>query len=176
MSQTVAESRLRPKEFHFPLDVRWKCGRKVTVSVDGKTPLDITPPPVFRGREPDVWSPEDLFVAAVASCLAVTFTGLAERNGLAFDELSVAADGTAGQRVDGHFGFTRVELELRLRVGPGDGELARQLAAKAEEDCLVSASFDLPVDVSTAIAERDGWAGAGEIVGAPRRENGPPLR
>jgi organic hydroperoxide reductase OsmC/OhrA len=151
----TTETRIRPKSFHFPLAVDWAGGRKVTVLVADKAPLDVAPPPVFRGTEPDVWSPEDLFVAAAASCLAVTFTGLAERSGLVFDRLAVRADGTAGSREDGHFGFTRVELELRVAVAAADAALARSLCEQAEENCLVSASFDLPVDVAIMIDEID---------------------
>ena len=92
---------VRPKEFHFPVAVEWIGERRVAAHVDGKPPIEITPPPVFRGTDPSTWSPEDFFVAAAASCLAVTFTGLAERAGVTYTSLSVAADGIAGQRSDG---------------------------------------------------------------------------
>jgi len=143
--------RVRPKEFHFPLAVRAARGRTVTVEVDGKQPLDVAPPPVFRGVDPAVWSPEDLFVAAAASCLAVTFTGLAERAELAFESLEVSADGVAGVRADGPFGFTRVLLELRVAAAPDDVERARELAEQAEATCLVSASLALPVEVTVSV-------------------------
>lgn len=141
---------MKTKEFHFPLAVEWAGGRKVTVRVDGKEPLDVTPPPVFRGTEPDVWSPEDLFVAAAAACLAVTFTGLAERAGLDYERLSVDADGVAGRRDDGRFGFTRVGL--RLEIDAADAALAHELAEQAEANCLVSASFALPVELEIVVA------------------------
>ena len=73
---------MRAKEFHFPLSVEWIGGRRVRAAVDGKHSLDVATPPEFRGTDPDVWSPEDLFVSAAASCLAVTLAGLAEREGL----------------------------------------------------------------------------------------------
>jgi hypothetical protein len=55
---------VRAKEFHFPLSVEWTGDRRVTVHVAGRHVIEVTPPPL---------------VAAAASCLAVTFTGLAER-------------------------------------------------------------------------------------------------
>ena len=136
--------RTRPKEFRFPLDVHWVGDRKVEATVEGKAPLEVAPPPVFRGTEPDVWSPEDLLVAAAASCLAVTFTGLAQREGLAFDALDIAASGLAGPRDDGRFGFTRVEIELTVSVAAEDAAAAAEIAARAEATCLVSASLALP--------------------------------
>ena len=146
--------RVRPKEFHFPLAVRAARGRTVTVEIEGKRPLDVAPPPVFRGVDPEVWSPEDLFVAAAASCLAVTFTGLAERAGVAFESLEVGADGVAGVRADGPFGFTHVLLELRVAAAPDDVERVRELAAQAEATCLVSASLALPVEVTVSVEAR----------------------
>ncbi len=59
------------RDYRFPVDV-WDGDRRTTATVEGKQPLDIATPPVFRGTDPDVWSPEDTFVAAAASCLAVT--------------------------------------------------------------------------------------------------------
>jgi organic hydroperoxide reductase OsmC/OhrA len=71
------------REFRFPVSVDWEGDRLTTAYVDGKHPLSIATPPEFRGTEPDVWSPEDLFAAAAASCLAVTIAALAEPQGVA---------------------------------------------------------------------------------------------
>jgi organic hydroperoxide reductase OsmC/OhrA len=135
---------VRAKEFHFPLTVEWIGERQVAARVAGKPVIEIAPPPVFRGTDPSAWSPEDFLVAAAASCLAVTFTGLAARAGLNYTMLKVDADGVAGSRDDGRFGFTR--LLLRLQVETHEAEEARRLAKQAEETCLVSASLDLPVE------------------------------
>jgi organic hydroperoxide reductase OsmC/OhrA len=137
---------VRAKEFHFPLSVEWTGGRRVLARVEGKPSVEIAPPPEFHGTDPDVWSPEDFFVAAAASCLAVTFTGLAERQGLAVEKLTVGGDGVAGRRTDGAFGFTRLGLRLEVEVDGADRDLARELADRAEGTCLVSASLDLPVE------------------------------
>jgi organic hydroperoxide reductase OsmC/OhrA len=146
------------KEFHFPIEVEWLAGRKVVTRVSGKREIEVMPPPVFKGTEPSVWSPEDFFVAAAASCLAVTLTGFAEREGLAVRRLHVSADGVAGMRDDDHFGFRRIELRLSITTDPGQEALALELAEKAEEACLVTASLDLPasleVQVSTAAEDR----------------------
>jgi organic hydroperoxide reductase OsmC/OhrA len=137
---------VRPKEFHFPLTVEWIGERRVAARVEGKPTIEITPPPVFRGTDPATWSPEDFFVAAAASCLAVTFTGLAARAGLTYTKLKVDADGVAGIRNDGRFGFTRLLLRLEVETDPGEEAQARQLAERAEQTCLVSASLNLPVE------------------------------
>jgi organic hydroperoxide reductase OsmC/OhrA len=142
----MAAAAVRPKEFHFPLAVEWLGERRVAAHVEGKRPIEIVPPPEFRGTDPSTWSPEDFFVAAAASCLAVTFTGLAARAGLRYTALRVGGDGVAGLRADGRFGFTRLLFRLEVETDPADEPQARSLAAKAEETCLVSASLDLPVE------------------------------
>jgi organic hydroperoxide reductase OsmC/OhrA len=149
-----AKPGMRPKEFHFPVSIEWIGERRVAAHVQGKPPIEITPPPVFRGTDPSTWSPEDFLVAAAASCLAVTFTGLAARAGLTYTSLKVDADGTAGQRSDGRFGFTRLVLRLEVETDPQDADNARQLADKAEQTCLVSASLNLPVETVIEVRHR----------------------
>lgn len=138
---------VRPKEFTFPLDVEWAGGRQVLACVGGKPEVPVGPPVEFRGTDPSVWSPEDLFVASAATCLAVTFTGLAERAGIHLASLHVGGSGTVGNRDDGRFGFTAVRLTMRVVVAPTDVDVAEGLARKAEDTCLVAASFALPVHV-----------------------------
>jgi len=142
----VSAAAVRPKEFHFPLSVEWAGDRRVTARVDGKPAIEITAPPVFRGTDPTAWSPEDFFVAAAASCFAVTFTGLAARAGLEYTRLAVDADGVCGMREDGRFGFTRLLLRMTLQTDPAEEERARGLAEEAEATCLVSVSLDVPVE------------------------------
>lgn len=150
--QQAGSRTVRSKEFHFPLAVEWLGERRVAALVDGKPAVEITPPPVFKGTEPTVWSPEDFLVASVASCLAVTFTGLAERAGLHYAGLRVDADGVCGRRADGRFGFTRILLQFAVETDPADAEEARRLAEQAEANCLVTASLDLPVETEIEVA------------------------
>lgn len=148
-----ATAKVRVKEFHFPVGVAWDGQRRTTAHVDGKPPLAIATPPEFRGTDPTTWSPEDAFVAAAASCLAVTIAGLAEREELALDELAVEADGVVGRRPDGRFGFTRIEQTVRVTTD-ADDDRARALIAKAEDTCLVSVSLALPVETVVEINGR----------------------
>jgi organic hydroperoxide reductase OsmC/OhrA len=143
---------VRPKEFHFPLTVDWIGERRVAVSVVGKPVIEITPPPVFRGTDPTTWSPEDLLVAAAGSCLAVTFTGLAAKTGLTYTGLTIDADGVCGRRDDDRFGFTRIRLTVKIETD--DAAEALRLAEQAEENCLVSASLDLPVETAVEVKPR----------------------
>jgi organic hydroperoxide reductase OsmC/OhrA len=144
---------IRPKEFHFPVAVEWTGGRRVRAQVEGKQPVDICPPIAFSGDDENTWSPEDFFVAAAASCFAVTFTGIAERAGLEYDRLAVDADGICGKRPDGGFGFTSVWLRVELETA-ADPDRARELAERAEAACLVAESLDLPIATTIVVNGR----------------------
>jgi organic hydroperoxide reductase OsmC/OhrA len=143
---------VRPKAFHFPLTVEWVGERRVSTRVEGKDAIEVTPPTVFGGTDPTSWAPEDFFVAAAASCFAVTFTGLADRAGLEYTELVIDADGVCGRRDDGRFGFTR--LLLRCKIETDDTTAAHRLAEQAEGNCLVSASLGLPVETVIEVNQR----------------------
>jgi organic hydroperoxide reductase OsmC/OhrA len=144
-------SPIRHREFRFPVDVVWHAGRRTTARVPGKSPLRIATPPEFRGTDPDLWSPEDALVAAAGSCLAVTIAALAERGQLPLRGLSVKAEGVVGRRADGRFGFVRIEQTVELEADAGHEGAARALVARAEDECLVSVSLDLPVETTVEI-------------------------
>jgi organic hydroperoxide reductase OsmC/OhrA len=139
------------REFRFPVRIDWQGGRRTAVHVDGKQPLSIATPPEFRGTDPDLWSPEDAFVAAAGACLAVTVVALAERERLPLRALDVQAEGVVGRREDGRLGFLRIEQHVSLETNEGHEDAARALVAKAEAGCLVSVSLDLPVETTVEI-------------------------
>jgi len=136
------------REFRFPVAIVWDGGRRATARVEGKQPLPLATPPEFRGTDPDLWSPEDAFVAAAGSCLVVTIAALAEHDRLPLRRLDVRAEGVAGRRPDGRFGFLRIEQTVELETDAGYEDAARALVAKAEDGCLVSVSLDLPVETT----------------------------
>jgi organic hydroperoxide reductase OsmC/OhrA len=142
------------REFRFPVQIGWQGGRRTSVRVEGKQPLAVATPPEFKGTDPDLWSPEDAFVAAAGSCLAVTIVALAERERLPLRALDVRAEGVVGRREDGRFGFVRIEQHVSLESDDGHEEAARALVARAEAGCLVSVSLDLPVETTVEVRPR----------------------
>jgi organic hydroperoxide reductase OsmC/OhrA len=139
------------REFRFPVQIEWQGGRRTTAFVGGKKPVQIATPPEFKGTDPELWSPEDAFVAAAGSCLAVTIAALAEHERLPLRELDVRAEGVVGRRADGRFGFLRIEQQVNLETDDGYEDAARALVAKAEAGCLVAVSLDLPVETSVDV-------------------------
>ena len=144
-------SQVRYREFRFPVEVAWDGGRRTIARVDGKPPLAIATPPEFHGTDSQLWSPEDALVAAAGSCLAVTIAALAERAQLPLRGLSVKADGVVGHRLDGGFGFVRIEQTVELATDAGHEDAARAIIAKAEDGCLVTASLDVAVQTTVNV-------------------------
>jgi organic hydroperoxide reductase OsmC/OhrA len=136
------------RTYTFPVEVGWAGGRLTRVSVAGKPELQVATPPDFQGGIPGVWSPEDLLVAATATCYLVTLVGIAERRSVPLRALGVRAAGEVAQRPDGRFGFVYIDLDVRLETDPGYETDARSAAKAAERSCLIAASLDTAVLVA----------------------------
>ena len=139
------------KSYRFPVGIRWVEGKLTVASVPGKKALEVATPPEFKGGVEGVWSPEDLFVGAVASCFAVTLVSAARRRKVPLRALQVQGVGDVGGRPDGHFGFTGVRLEVELETEAGFEAEAEAAALDAERTCLVYVSLDTPVDVRVRV-------------------------
>jgi uncharacterized OsmC-like protein len=142
---------MRTKEFSFPVSVEWLGDSRVASRVDGKSEIVTSSPPEFRGTDATVWSPQDFFVAATASCLAITLQGIAGRRDLPIHSLEVSCDGTVGRREDERFGFSRMTGLVEIETEPGYEEQARQIAHEAKEKCLVAVSLDLPIEITVEV-------------------------
>jgi organic hydroperoxide reductase OsmC/OhrA len=106
---------------------------------------------VFRGGIAEVWSPEDLLVAATATCYALTLSAIAERRSLPIEGLSVTGAGHVARRADGVFGFVVVELAVRFTTERGFEAQAEKAARVAERGCIVADALQVPVEVELEI-------------------------
>jgi len=147
----IAGAMATPKMHRFPVDVRWLEGKLTLASVSGKEPLEVATPPEFQGGVEGVWSPEDMFVGAVATCYTVTLVSMMRRRNAPLRALEVHSSGDVGQRYDGRYGFVAVDLEVTLETDAGFETEARGAAVDAEQTCLVAASLDTPVNLAVQV-------------------------
>ena len=97
-------------------------------------------PPEFKGH-PGIWTPEDLFVASVASCVMTTFLYYAEKEGLEFLNYESKAEGTL-ERIENKFMFSEIKVMPKITVISGNQiEKAEKLIELAEKNCLISNSI-----------------------------------
>jgi organic hydroperoxide reductase OsmC/OhrA len=139
------------KEMQFPVSARWRGGGLIRAESRGKRPLELATPPEFRGGLTGYWSPEELLVAAVCSCFALTLAAVAERREAPLLDATVTATGHMSRRDDGRFGFTVIEVDALLETIPGGEEAVRTAATIAEDRCLISRALDIPVHVAVAV-------------------------
>lgn len=139
----------RPKSFRYTTSVRWTGEKKGMMDVSGKPSVEVATPPEFKGHE-GIWSPEDLYVASVNSCIMTTFLAFAGRAGLAFEGYESEAEGLL-EFVDGRFQFTKIVVRPRVALLPGaDRKQAEEILHKAEKNCLVSNSIRTEVVLEPA--------------------------
>jgi organic hydroperoxide reductase OsmC/OhrA len=130
------------QQFPHHYSVVAKADTHGDVALEGERlpPIPSAPPAEFGGPG-DRWSPETLFVAAVADCFVLTFRGIAGVSRFSWVSLECTVTGTV-DRVDRVTQFTALEVRARLRVPSGaNEEPARRLLTKAEETCLVANSL-----------------------------------
>lgn len=139
------------KEMQFPVSVRWRGGRLASAASTGKDPIEVATPPEFRDGVAGYWSPEDLLVAAVASCFTLTLGAVAERRGAPLLDATVTATGHMSHRDDGRYGFFVIEIDASLETIAGGEDTVRRAAKVAEERCLVAQALDLPVHVAVTV-------------------------
>jgi peroxiredoxin-like protein len=112
----------------------------------GVSDLATDAPVEFDGPG-DAWSPEQLLVAAVASCFVLTFRAIARASRIDVASLAVDGEGIV-DRDGGVMRFTEIVLRPRVGLPAGaDYTRVRRALEKAEKACLVSASLATPVRV-----------------------------
>jgi len=122
-----------------------RYGRQYRVRIDGKPDLAGSADPMFRG-DGAAHNPEDLFVAAIASCHMLSYLALCARSGVRV--LSYVDEARGTLRFDGAGGgrFVEVTLSPHVTIAPdSDLALAQRLHEPAHETCYVASSCSVPI-------------------------------
>jgi organic hydroperoxide reductase OsmC/OhrA len=108
--------------------------------------LPMSSAPGYRG-DPSRANPEQLLVAAVSSCHALTYLFHTAKNGVAVVSYKDDAQGELAL-VDGRMRMARVILRPRVTLEAGSDEArARELVDKAHRDCFISNSILTQVSI-----------------------------
>ncbi|MBZ5694669.1 MAG: OsmC family protein [Acidobacteriia bacterium] len=129
-------------QYNYRVNASSTTLRSGLASADGIQPtIKFSAPPEFQG-EAGCWTPEHLFVAAVAGCFVSTFSGIANASKFEFTSLDLEVEGVL-QKEEGGWRFTQVNLRPRLKIAlQKDVERANRLLEKAEKTCLVARSLN----------------------------------
>jgi Predicted redox protein, regulator of disulfide bond formation len=142
------------KTFIYGVSLRREAGRQAHVESGGRVTIEVGPPGGFPGGDDARWSPEHLFLAALSSCMMLSFLAHADHADVVVEEYTSAIEGTIRRRADDHrYAFTAIQLRPRVVVGRGQLETARGALAKVERDCFITASTTAEVSIEWEIAE-----------------------
>jgi organic hydroperoxide reductase OsmC/OhrA len=116
-----------------------------TLSIPEKPVLNVAPPPEFEGLR-GVWSPEDLFVASIESCLMTTLLFFTRKINIMVTGYESHAEGVLDKAEKG-LAFTSVKVEATLHVGDeaAAAKVGENFSDMVEKHCLISHSVCCPV-------------------------------
>ena len=136
---------------HYAVTATAEGRDDVTISSERLPSIMTAPPAEFDGPG-DLWSPEALFVAAVADCYVLTFCAVAAFHKLCWTSIVCQADGVV-DRPERSTQFVAFDIRARLAIpAGGDVQLATRLLVQAKQACLVTNSLKAPVRLQTAVA------------------------
>lgn len=138
------------KVYLYPTRVKWDGERKGTAEVFGKPALQVAAPPEFKGH-PGIWSPEDLFVAAIESCFMLTYVSFCQAENIELARYESDARGTLEKGPQG-MAFSKVEICPRIEV-VSRGARALELIDKAKAVCMVGKSVSCEILVQAQVKE-----------------------
>lgn len=136
---------------HYRVTASAESEENVSLTSGKLEPISSAPPVEFDGPG-DLWSPEELLVAAIADCFILSFRGVARAGRLAWISLECEVEGTLA-RLDGKTQFTEYKLNVSLHL-PRDTneEKAHRLLEKAEAGCLVTNSLTGPTQLVASVS------------------------
>ena len=141
------------KTFTYHTNLQWLENRAGLSNSEGKPGFRVASPPEFKG-EAGVWTPEDLFVAAVETCTMTTFLAFAQRLQIPLVSYESSAEGFL-EFADGGYLFTKVIIRPHIVVGNEAAVAqAEKTIADAHHNCLIAKSIKTEVVVEATISAK----------------------
>ena len=145
------------KTFRYKAKTSWTSARRGTLAAAERPNIIVGSPPEFKGGG-GVWSPEELLVGSLNTCLMLTFLTLAQARGLTPVGYESEAEGLL-ENVEGKYRITEVTVRPRvILANDTELELARKAMEGVEAQCFISNSIRSQVKLTP------------EFVVAPGRE------
>jgi len=144
----------KSKKFIYKTNVTWTEEKKGILCSTGKPTIEVATPPEFKGHE-GMWTPEELFVASVNSCIKTTFLHYAQKSDFKFVSYESEAEGTM-ERVENQFMFSEIKVRPKIIVTSSNQiEKAKEFIQLSEKNCLISNSIKTKVEVVPEILTQD---------------------
>ena len=142
----MQEAHARPKKYLYRSEIKWEGSRKGSLSSLGKPSIQVSPPPEFKGFV-GVWTPEDLLVASVNSCLMMTFLYYVSKGEIDLVTYESEAEGTL-EMVESRLIVSEIKILPRIAVrSPVDEEKIKTLFRLSKEHCFISNSVKAKIEI-----------------------------
>ena len=134
------------EEMQFSSDATWIKEKEGTfVTTEYNTPVSFSCPPVLGGNE--FPSPEDLFLASIATCTLTTVLHMCDRLRTSPEELNVNVSGKL-VLVDVNYEFTDIKCIINVS---GDEFLLDRACELAIKYCAIGNAIKSPIKYSIVI-------------------------
>jgi len=137
-------------EMNFEGIATWKGGTECSLSVKGKELVTVSPPPMFGGKE-GYCVPEDIFAAALASCINTLFLLIANNSQLGLKKLETKANVTMNIEGMEKLIFTNVHFNMNVGLetdNERDRKKATTVYGMAQKICPIRQSWGEAVPIS----------------------------
>jgi organic hydroperoxide reductase OsmC/OhrA len=137
-------------EMDFVGTASWKGGMECELSIKGKDLVTVSPPTMFGGEE-GYCAPEDIFAAALASCMNTLFLLIAKNSQLGLKSLDTRA--TVKMNIEGMEKLIFTDVHFQMNVGlQTDNDWERKKASTvygmAQKICPIRQSWGEAVPIS----------------------------
>lgn len=138
-------------EHIYTVSVKWTEDKKGIVEAENGRQIEISTPPDFGGPS-GYWSPEEFFVASIASCLMTTFLYFVLKNNIKLISYENKAKGSLSKDEKKGYIFTDVEVETDIKVDKSEEiEKIKTFLSLSEKYCLISNSTNVSVSVKNSV-------------------------
>jgi organic hydroperoxide reductase OsmC/OhrA len=146
----MPEPKIKLEHFVYRNSLKWLGQRRGLLSSGGKPDIEIATPLEFKGH-PGIWTPEDLFVASLNTCIMTTFLHFADKQGLEFLRYESDAVGIL-EKVENKFMISMIEIKPKISVKQdADIQGVEKLIELCERNCVISNSIKSKVKVTPEI-------------------------
>ncbi len=137
-------------DMNFEGTASWKGGMECELSVKGKQVISVSPPASFGGTA-GYCSPEDIFAAALASCMNTLFLLIAKNSKLGLKKLETKANVTMNAESLEKLIFTNVHFVMNVGLETDDErerKKATTVYGMAQKICPIRQSWGEGVPIS----------------------------
>ncbi len=138
------------QELNFEGTASWKGGMECELTVKDKLIASVSPPPSFGGTE-GYCSPEDIFAAALASCMNTLFLLIAKNSKLELKKLDTKANLTMSVEGLDKLIFTNVHFVMTVGLqndNEWDRKKANTVYEMAQKICPIRQSWGEGVPIN----------------------------